>query len=294
MRSSTRAGLSSLPSFRQTSFKSCSLVAALGECIRGGQASERGPRHPRPRALDLRSGDHNLATRPRCLALLSAVRLALGDVGAARAHAEEALHIARRYEAKMHEWMAAVALARARLESEGTAARDSIERLLAETSAAAASAARRPGNRWSVSSAPKSRGGSATKKTASASSARRIASFLRDRRSDPRRAGREGARRMKCPACSFENAAGMEFCGECGGALALKCRSCGFENLPSVKFCGECGQPLAVKSLPVASPNPRSYTPAHLVDRRSEATAALRLLEAPRRRVGAEAQRAPL
>ena len=47
---------------------------------------------------------------------------------------------------------------------------------------------------------------------------------------------------MKCSGCGFENAAGMKFCGECGGALALKCRSCGFDNLP--KFCGEYGQSL--------------------------------------------------
>ena len=51
----------------------------------------------------------------------------------ARGHAEEALHIARRHEAKANEWMAALALVRAHLESEGKTARDSIERLLDET-----------------------------------------------------------------------------------------------------------------------------------------------------------------
>jgi hypothetical protein len=63
---------------------------------------------------------------------LSAACLALGDVGATRAHAQEAFHIARRDGGKTQEWMPAVALARALLESEGMVARDSIERLLDE------------------------------------------------------------------------------------------------------------------------------------------------------------------
>jgi hypothetical protein len=46
---------------------------------------------------------------------------------------------------------------------------------------------------------------------------------------------------MKCSGCGFDNAAGMKFCGKCGGTLALKCRSCGFESLGGMKFCGECG-----------------------------------------------------
>ena len=28
---------------------------------------------------------------------------------------------------------------------------------------------------------------------------------------------------MRCPACSFENASGTKFCGECGAPLKLKC-----------------------------------------------------------------------
>jgi predicted amidophosphoribosyltransferase len=46
---------------------------------------------------------------------------------------------------------------------------------------------------------------------------------------------------MRCPACGFENASGMKFCGGCGASLKLKCASCGFENAPAIKFCGECG-----------------------------------------------------
>src|SRR5215813_10661838 len=53
---------------------------------------------------------------------------------------------------------------------------------------------------------------------------------------------------MRCPACGFENASGMKFCGECGSSLKLKCTSCGFENAPAIKFCGECGKSLAEAS----------------------------------------------
>jgi hypothetical protein len=82
---------------------------------------------------------------------------------------------------------------------------------------------------------------------------------------------------MRCPACGFENASGIKFCGECGASLKLKCASCGFENAPGIKFCGECGKPLA--AVPKSSPldghalaktserAPRSYTPKHLADK---------------------------
>jgi lipopolysaccharide/colanic/teichoic acid biosynthesis glycosyltransferase len=72
---------------------------------------------------------------------------------------------------------------------------------------------------------------------------------------------------VKCSGCGFENAAGMKFCGECGGALAFKCRSCGFENLRGMKFCGECGKSLADPGAPVRSRDPRSYTPHHLAEK---------------------------
>jgi class 3 adenylate cyclase/predicted ATPase len=72
---------------------------------------------------------------------------------------------------------------------------------------------------------------------------------------------------MRCPACSFVNASGIKFCGECGTSLKIKCSSCGFENAPGIKFCGECGKPLSEVWKPGTSPNPRSYTPKHLAER---------------------------
>jgi class 3 adenylate cyclase len=72
---------------------------------------------------------------------------------------------------------------------------------------------------------------------------------------------------MRCPACSFENASGIKFCGECGAALKLKCVRCGFENAPGINFCGECGQRLADSPSPAPLPKPRTYTPKHLAER---------------------------
>src|SRR5262245_33612021 len=73
---------------------------------------------------------------------------------------------------------------------------------------------------------------------------------------------------MRCPACGFENASGMKFCGECGASLKIRCSSCGFENALAIKFCGECGKPLseASKARP-RTPDPRSYTPKHLAEK---------------------------
>jgi predicted ATPase len=72
---------------------------------------------------------------------------------------------------------------------------------------------------------------------------------------------------MRCPACGFENASGIKFCGECGSSLKLRCSSCGFENGPSMKFCGECGKPFAEAAKSAPSPDPRSYTPKHLAEK---------------------------
>jgi class 3 adenylate cyclase len=72
---------------------------------------------------------------------------------------------------------------------------------------------------------------------------------------------------MRCPACSFENASGIKFCGECGASLGNRCSSCGFENAPTIKFCGECGKPLSEASKPGPPPDPRSYTPKHLAEK---------------------------
>jgi hypothetical protein len=80
---------------------------------------------------------------------------------------------------------------------------------------------------------------------------------------------------MRCPACGFENASGIKFCGECGASLKLKCASCGFENTPKIKFCGECGKPLSEASKPAPAPDPRSYTPKHLAEKILKSRSAL-------------------
>jgi hypothetical protein len=72
---------------------------------------------------------------------------------------------------------------------------------------------------------------------------------------------------MRCPACGFENASGIKFCGECGASLKLNCASCGFENAPGIKFCGECGESLSAGLKSVPPPDPRSYTPKHLAEK---------------------------
>jgi class 3 adenylate cyclase len=72
---------------------------------------------------------------------------------------------------------------------------------------------------------------------------------------------------MHCPACGFENASGIKFCGECGAPLKHKCSRCGFENAPGIKFCGECGKPLGGSAKPGRLPDPRSYTPKHLAEK---------------------------
>jgi class 3 adenylate cyclase len=80
---------------------------------------------------------------------------------------------------------------------------------------------------------------------------------------------------MRCPACGFENASGIKFCGECGSSLKLKCASCGFENAPKTKFCGECGKPLAEAAKQAPPPDPRSYTPKHLAEKILQSKSAL-------------------
>jgi hypothetical protein len=80
---------------------------------------------------------------------------------------------------------------------------------------------------------------------------------------------------MRCPACGFENASGMKFCGECGASLKIRCSSCGFENPLAIKFCGECGKPLSEASKPPPPPDPRCYTPKHLAEKIRQNTRAV-------------------
>jgi rubredoxin len=48
-----------------------------------------------------------------------------------------------------------------------------------------------------------------------------------------------------CPQCGTVNAAGINFCQECGAKLGVSqktiCPACGFENSPNTRFCGDCG-----------------------------------------------------
>jgi adenylate cyclase len=106
--------------------------AVLGDALVGNKRWSEAL-HPLTKVLELARAMQLATYQPWSLALLSAAHLGLGDVAAARAQAEEALRIGRQHQAKNYECMAAVVLARALLESEGTAARDSIERLLDDT-----------------------------------------------------------------------------------------------------------------------------------------------------------------
>ncbi len=72
---------------------------------------------------------------------------------------------------------------------------------------------------------------------------------------------------MRCPQCGHENAAGMKFCGECGGRLASRCLACGAANPPANKFCGECGASLAQAAATSKFTSPQAYTPKHLAEK---------------------------
>src|SRR3989454_5567382 len=44
----------------------------------------------------------------------------------------------------------------------------------------------------------------------------------------------------------------------------MSCPSCGHENPAGARFCNDCGARLAA---PATAPEPRSYTPRHLVEK---------------------------
>src|SRR5262249_37065634 len=56
--------------------------------------------------------------------------------------------------------------------------------------------------------------------------------------------------------------------------LALACRHCTAELRPSARFCDACGQPVTEGAKP-APPEPRTYTPKHLVEKILGARSAL-------------------
>ena len=72
---------------------------------------------------------------------------------------------------------------------------------------------------------------------------------------------------MFCPCCKHENRAGRKFCVHCGAGLEPSCPSCGASAEPGGRFCGECGELLAEPVKPRPPPDPRSYTPKHLVEK---------------------------
>jgi hypothetical protein len=49
---------------------------------------------------------------------------------------------------------------------------------------------------------------------------------------------------MQCRNCTFDNLAGMKFCGKCGTALGLPCPRCFFDNPAGFDFCGQCAATL--------------------------------------------------
>ncbi|MEM5318271.1 adenylate/guanylate cyclase domain-containing protein [Paraburkholderia sp. JHI869] len=71
---------------------------------------------------------------------------------------------------------------------------------------------------------------------------------------------------MRCADCGFENAAGANFCEQCGTRMVRICSRCGRELSAIARFCNACGAP--VGGVFQASPSaPIQYTPAHLAER---------------------------
>ena len=83
---------------------------------------------------------------------------------------------------------------------------------------------------------------------------------------------------MHCPSCHHENRPDAKFCNECASPLAAGCATCGTENPPGAKFCNQCASPLGTPhttTARTAQPDPRSYTPKHLVDKILQSKSAL-------------------
>ena len=56
--------------------------------------------------------------------------------------------------------------------------------------------------------------------------------------------GQGGAAAVPCPNCGKQNAAGVNFCSDCGGMMEVAkvpCVKCGAELREGAKFCSECG-----------------------------------------------------
>ena len=57
---------------------------------------------------------------------------------------------------------------------------------------------------------------------------------------------------MICPKCSYDNPAGMPFCGNCGTQLGRKCPVCFYVNPLDFTYCGMCG--IRIQEEPVSVP----------------------------------------
>ena len=56
--------------------------------------------------------------------------------------------------------------------------------------------------------------------------------------------GGQQTQTVPCPTCGKPNAAGIKFCGDCGGKMEVAkvpCVKCGAELREGAKFCSECG-----------------------------------------------------
>jgi class 3 adenylate cyclase/tetratricopeptide (TPR) repeat protein len=78
---------------------------------------------------------------------------------------------------------------------------------------------------------------------------------------------------MRCSRCRHDNAAGANFCGECGAPLEAACAACGTVNPPENRFCQACGAGLGAGVARFTTPD--AYTPSHLARKILTARASL-------------------
>jgi len=86
------------------------------------------------------------------------------------------------------------------------------------------------------------------------------------------------ATEVLCGTCGQPNRVGRRFCGECGAALSATCPSCGAVDVEGARYCGVCGSlvaPAPARPKLRTKPEPRDYTPKHLVDKILQSKSAL-------------------
>jgi len=78
-----------------------------------------------------------------------------------------------------------------------------------------------------------------------------------------------GANKMKCPKCQFENPDDAKFCIECASPIEFHCPNCGAVTPATGKFCKECAHELRkpAEASHVDYSKPKSYTPKFLTDK---------------------------